>query len=161
MPRCLLFLLVAAAAVVSPALSQPAPAFSPSDKTAVENVINGYFQAFTDKNYDRIRDSFQAPFFGFSGGSVLARSLEDTVKSYRKLRESLSATDYAVSKVAEMRITALANETALVNIHWQRLKKDGSLFGEGSEIMVVTKTSGGWKICGSLGQNLADFGKQY
>jgi len=60
-----------------------------------------------------------------------------------------------------MRITALNNDSALVNIHWQRFKTDGSLLNEGSEFQIVSKASGKWKICGSMGQNLSDFGKQY
>jgi hypothetical protein len=156
--------LLGALALALPALSQPAPPapFAPADKAEVEKVINDYFQAFTDKNYDRVRDSFQAPFVNLSGGgSVVISTLDDAVGNYRRIRESLEGSGYAASKAVEIRITALANNGVIANIHWQRLKKDGSLLNEGSEFMIVTRESGRWKICSSIGQNLADFGKQY
>ena len=162
MLRRISILFISAIVTVSSAFSQQPRAFGPADKSDVEKVVRSYFQAFTEKNYDQIRDLFQAPFVSFGGqGSVLSSSLEDAVKNYQKIRESLNATDYAASKAVEMRITALNNDSALVNIHWQRFKKDGSLLNEGSEFQIVSKASGKWKICGSMGQNLPDFGKQY
>jgi len=49
-----------------------------------------------------------------------------------------------------MTITPLSTTTALVDSHWRRDKKDGTLFNEGSEIMAVLKTPAGWKIAGIL-----------
>jgi hypothetical protein len=61
----------------------------------------------------------------------------------------------------ESRITALAADRALVNGVYRRYRKDGTVLLEASAVYLVSKASGGWKICGVFGQDLENFGKVY
>ena len=135
--------------------------FETSDQAEITQLINGYFHAFTVKDYAALPNFFQAPFLtSFSKVSVIG-TVDEVVQRYHHIRDPLDRTDYATSKAEEMRITALSAESALVDIHWRRYKKDGELFNEGAEILVVSKSSGRWKISGSVGQDLSQFGKAY
>jgi hypothetical protein len=145
----------------SPKADRTPALFEAADKTAITDLINGYFHAFTVKDYTALPNFFQAPFLtSFSQASTIG-TLDEVVQRYHDIRDPLDQTDYAASKVEEMRITAVSAKSALADIHWRRYKKDGSLFNEGSEIMVVSKSSGSWKISGSVGQDLSQFGKAY
>ena len=131
------------------------PTFGEKESADIRALVNEYFRAFTAKDFDAFRAVFQPPYMMWAIGAPpnMLTSLDEVVNRYRTLRDSLDSTDYAVSKAAAMTITPLSTTTALVDIHWRRDKKDGTLFNEGGEIMAVLKTPAGWKISGNLAVN--------
>ena len=88
-------------------------------------------------------------------------SKDEVVAGSRMTREALDNTDYALSRAAEMIITPLSAVIAMVDVHWRRDKKDGSLFQEGAEILTVVKTPEGWRINGNLQRALSHYGKRF
>lgn len=124
-------------------------------------LINNYAKAFSTKDYDTIREEVQAPFVNFNGKIVTTLTIDDVVANYRRGRDSMDKMDYGSSKPYEMRITPLTDTTALVDIHWQVLKKDGSPLRQGGEVMMVSKSTGSWKLCGAMHQEPSEFGKTY
>jgi hypothetical protein len=139
------------------------PTFGDQESADIRALINEYFRAFTAKDFDAFRAIFQPPYtmWVIGGSPNVLTSLDEVVNRYRTLRDSLDATDYAVTKAAGMTITPLSATSALVDIHWRRDKKDGTLFNEGGEIMAVLKTPAGWKINGNLGRQLSQYGKVF
>lgn len=136
----------------------PSPAFVAADRAAIESVIHRYFDAFTRKDYGSFGDYYQAPFLAFGRDAVVVPTLEEVVQRYRGIRDPLDQADYSASKAVEIRITPVTVMRALANLRWQRLRKDGSVLDEGSEFMIMSKTTGTWKIAGVMGQQLALFG---
>jgi ketosteroid isomerase-like protein len=139
------------------------PTFSEKENADVRALVAEYFRAFTAKDFDAFRAVFQPPYMMWSvGGSPNTfATLDDIVARYRGLRQSLDATDYAVSKAARMIVTPLSANTAMVDVHWRRDKKDGSLFGEGGEVLMVIRTPAGWKINANLNRQLSQYGKTF
>jgi hypothetical protein len=139
------------------------PTFGEKESADIRVLINEYFRAFTAKDFDAFRLLFQPPYtmWVIGGSPNVLTSLDDVVNRYRTLRDSLDPTDYALSKAAAMTITPLSATSALVDIHWRRDKRDGTLFNEGGEIMAVLKTPAGWKINGNLGRQLSQYGKVF
>ena len=109
------------------------PTFGEKESADIRAVVNEYLRAFTAKDFEAFRAVFQPPYmmWAIGGSPNMLTSLDDIVNRYRMLRDSLDATDYAVSKAAGMTITPLSTTAALVDIHWRRDKKDGTLFNEG------------------------------
>lgn len=124
-------------------------------------LINNYAKAFSTKDYDSIREEVQAPFINFNGAIITTPTVDDVVANYRRGRDSMDKTDYGSSEPEEIRITPLTDKTALVDIHWQVFKKDGSPLHEGGEILMVSKSTGSWKLCGAMHQEPSEFGKTY
>jgi hypothetical protein len=139
------------------------PSFGDKESADIRALVNEYFRAFTVRDFDAFRVVFQPPYmmWAIGGPPNVLTTLDDIVTRYRTLRDSLDGTDYAVSKAAAMTITPLSATSALVDIHWRRDKKDGTLFNEGGEIMAVLKTPTGWKISGNLGRQLSQYGKVF
>lgn len=139
------------------------PLFGEAERTAVAEVINGYFASFTANDFQRFATYLQAPFARWPmGGSVTTMiSVEEVVAGMRNTRAGLEGTDYAVSRAAEMIITPTSANSAMVDIHWRRDRKDGSLFQEGAEILTVVKTPSGWKINGNLARALTHYRKVF
>jgi len=46
---------------------------------------------------------------------------------------------------------------AMANVHWRRLKKDGSLLNEGAEVLLTAKAGGQWKMTGVIPEDLRQF----
>jgi hypothetical protein len=61
----------------------------------------------------------------------------------------------------EKRIVALAADRALLNTAYRRYKRDGSLLEEQAAAYLVSKSSGTWKLCGVMMQDLKYFGRIY
>jgi ketosteroid isomerase-like protein len=141
--------------------TQERTTFQPTDMSAITEMINDYFVAFTAKDYKALPNFFQAPFLAVGAQPEMIGTLDAVIERYHHIRDPLDGTDYAVSKAEEIHITALSGQAALANIHWLRYKKNGLLLSEGAEFMMVSKSSGSWKICGSMGQGLSEFGKLY
>ena len=146
-----------------PALDQP-PTFGEQERADVTALVNSYFAAFSRKDWDAFRNSIETvPFirWGFSGMPNVSTVIDEVVKVSQTTRDGLDKTDYALSRAAEMIITPLSATTAMVDVHWRRDNKDGSLLGEGAEIITVTRTSAGWRINGVLGHSLSQFGQRF
>lgn len=138
------------------------PAFQPAEAAQIKALIDNYFEGFTAKDYQKFPQFFQVPFLNLRNGRpAVQNDLGEVLKSYEHIRDSLDHTDYAVSKPEQIRITALSADSALVNILWRRYKKDGSLLNDGAEFYVACKSSGQWKLCGNIGQEMDQFAKVY
>jgi hypothetical protein len=139
------------------------PDFGAKENADVRTVVDEYFRTFTVKDFDAFGALFQPPYtmWAVGGASTVLMTRDDIVNRYRTLRTSLDGTDYAVSKAVAMTVTPLSSNAALVDIHWRRDKKDGSLFGEGGEIMTLLRTPAGWKITSNLGRQLSQYGKVF
>lgn len=144
------------------ALDAP-PTFGDAEKAAVRTTIERYFSTFTARDWDGFRSVLQAPFIIWTVGNApnVVATVDEMAARMRQTRDSLDGTDYAISRVERMIITPLSGSAALVDTHWRREKKDGSLFGEGAEILTVVRTPAGWKITGNLGRALSQFGKSF
>ena len=144
-------------------LGQETPRFGQADVAAIDQLFDRYNQAFSSKDYTRLRDYLRAPFIGFAPfvgfGTVL--TMEGVMDSYRVLRDGLDAQEYDRSQLVQRRITALSNDRALVNGVYRRYRKDGTILVEAAAVYVVTKSSGTWKISGILAQEVGEFGKVY
>ena len=154
-------LLVLVAAGV--AFAQQTPRFGQSDVAAIDQLFESYNQAFSARDYAKLKDHLQGPFVGFAPflgfGNVL--TMDGVMDSYRVLREGLDTQEYQRSTLVQRRITALSNDRALVNGVYRRYRRDGSVLVEGALVYLVTKSSGTWKICGILAQDMSEFGKVY
>ena len=145
------------------ALAQQTARFEQSDVAAIDQLIERYNQAFSVRDYVKLKDYLQAPFVGFAPflgfGNVL--SMDGVVDAYKVLREGLDAQQYQRSTLVRRQITALSNDRALVNGVYRRYRKDGSVLVEGALVYLVTKSSGTWRLCGILAQDMSEFGKLY
>jgi hypothetical protein len=149
-----LFLAAGAAAAQPPV---PRPMFTAADAAAVTATVHRYFAAFSAKDYGVFREVFNAPFVTDGRPMGIIPTLDLVIQRYEGIRDPLDKADYAVSKAVEVRLIPLRAESALANLHWQRLKKDGGLLDEGAEVMVLAKVDGQWKITGNLGEDLRQF----
>lgn len=141
----------------------PPPVFSEADKADVRAVVDKYFASFTRRDYDALRSVFQTPWtlWPLGGQPTVLMNVEEVVTRSKTTREGLEGTTYGVSRVERMTITPLSSSTALADVHWRRDKKDGSLFGEGAEILTVVKTPAGWRINGNMPRALSHYGKVF
>ena len=141
----------------------PSPTFEAAENAAVRDLITSYFRAFTVKDYDGLRTIFQAPFTIWSVAAApnVVATLNEIVMLYRGIRDPLDGTEYASSRAFRMSITPLSATSALVDVHWRREKKDGSVLEEGAEVLTVMKTSNGWRINGNIARSLSQYGKAF
>jgi hypothetical protein len=139
------------------------PVFGDQEKADVAAVVNNYFAAFSRKDYAALGNTETVPFLRwFVGGTPnVATSIEDVVTVSRTTRDGLDNSDYALSRAAEMIITPLSATSAMVDVHWRRDKKDGSLLQEGAEILTLLKTPAGWRINSVIGRALSHYGKRF
>lgn len=144
------------------ALDDP-PVFGEAERAAVAATVNGYFAAFTGSDFEAFAMVLQVPFTRLppGGAASVTTSLDDVVAGYRMARAGLERTEYVLSRAVSMTITPTSANTALVDLHWRRDKKDGSVFQEGAEILTVVRTSTGWKINGNFGRALSHYGKRF
>ena len=157
------FIFLAAVGLLFPRISlaqQPAR-FGVSDKRAIDQLFDRYVQAFSTKDYARLREQLQAPFLTFRVGVDVMPTMDDVMNYYGKLRDDLDEQNYARSQYVRSRITVLAADRALVNRTFWRFRKDGTVLLNQSAIYLVSKWSGAWKICGAFAQDLEEFGKVY
>jgi hypothetical protein len=151
--------------------AQGIASFGPRDKVAIEQLFDDYGKAFAKEDYATLREYIQAPFVRLgpsntfnetsSGDWVVLRTIDDALSFYRAAREALKAQGVDVrSEWRQTRVTALSAERALVNRTYRRYRKGGSPF-DAASVYVVTKSSGSWKICGLMNQDLRQFGRVY
>jgi hypothetical protein len=140
----------------------PPPTFDAAAAAAVRDVIDLYFRAFSEEDWDTYRTVFSAPFvlWGVGGTPQVLETVEANVERMQAVRES-QPPDYAASRAERMMIKPLTTTSALVDVHWQRDGRDGSLLSEGAEILTVVRTPDGWKIAGNMRLALSQFGKSF
>ena len=143
------------------ALDPPAT-FEDAEEADVRAVVDLYFRAFSDADWDAFRSVFSAPLILWSVGGTpeVLETADENVVRMRDVRESLPP-DYAATRVARVVITPLSATQALADVHWRRDRQDGSLLGEGAEILTLVRTPDGWKIAGYMGRALSQFGKAF
>jgi hypothetical protein len=142
--------------------AQALAGFTPADAADVRATVDRYFDAFSKRDFAAFNDLFQAPFLVFgAGGGQLIETVNEVVARWTRVRTALDDRDYARSSATDVRVTALDGARALANVRWQRFKRDGGVLDEGAEFYAVCKNSGRWKLCGNLGQSLAQFGKVF
>ena len=167
--------IVVAVNLLYPVLSfaQQRARFTPSDKAAIDRLLDEYGQAFVTKDYARLQQTLQAPFvrFGLSvtgnetreGDWVILHTLNDVMTWFRTNRDALDKQDFlaARSEFLDSRLTILTADRVLVNRTFRRNRKDGTILLEAGAIYAVSKSSGTWKICGLFAQDFENFGKVY
>jgi uncharacterized membrane protein YccC len=139
---------------------QPAR-FATADKVAIDQLLDRYVQAYSAKEYAKLREQLQAPFVRFPAGWEVLNTLDEVMNFYRQQRDALDEQNYARSEFVQSRITALAADRALVDRTYRRYRRDGTLLLEAAAVYVVSKSSGTWKVCGLFPRELGDFGKVY
>jgi hypothetical protein len=156
--NCLAILIIATAAF--PLLGMAAD-FDASDKSAIDQLFDRYKNAFETKDYGALKECLQAPFVGFRDPLNVVQTLDDLANIYRNERNALDERNYDHSKYTGSGIIALSADRALVNKKFRRYRKDGTVLQETAGIYVVSKSSGKWKICGFMAQDLKEFAKVY
>ena len=162
-------LLIAALAYPEVAATQGTASFGPSERAAIQQLFDGYDAAFSKEDYAKLQEYLQAPFVRFGPSNTFAdanaadwvvlRAMDDAIGFFRAARSALKAAGVERFEPMQPRIGALSVDRALVNRTYRRYRKDGTLVMEAASFYVVSKSSGVWKICGILNQDLREFGK--
>jgi len=156
------FLLIAALVWSSAVLSAQEPGgFGDSDKLAIQQMYDRYSQAYVTKDYTKLREYVQAPFVVFLVELRILESVDAVTTFYRGARESLDQRGFDHGELVDKRIVALAADRALLNTAYRRYMRDGSLLEEQAAAYIVSKSSGTWKLCGVMIQDLRYFGNVY
>src|SRR4030095_5382568 len=134
-------------------LAQSPARFGVAEKAAIEQLFDRYVQAYSTKDYAKLREQLQAPFLRFPAGVEVLPTMDDVMNYYRMQRDALDLQNYARSQFVQSRITPLAADRALVNRTYRRYRKDGTVLLEASAIYFVSKSSGAWNICGTFAQD--------
>jgi hypothetical protein len=87
--------------------------------------------------------------------------MDEAINFYRAAQDALATQDVERFEWGQTRITALSVDRALVIKTYRRYRKDGTLLQQATSVYVLSKTSGSWKICAILNQDLREFGKVY
>jgi len=83
--------------------------FGESDKIAIEKMYDHYLLAFIKKDYDALRESFQAPFVVLDGGDMQALTSVDAVMAfYRKQLVALEQRNYDHAEITNTRDAGIA-----------------------------------------------------
>jgi hypothetical protein len=157
-------LLVASLLSCPGVLGQKTASFGKSDKAAIEHLLDRYVRAYSAKDYAALRECIQAPFIRLPTDTAMwdvSGTMDEAMTYYRNQRDALDKDNYDHSQFVQTRITALGTDRALVEQTYRRYRKDGTLLLEAAAIYVVSKSSGAWKLCGTLAQDLKEFGKVY
>jgi hypothetical protein len=57
--------------------------------TAIEQLLDRYVEAYSAKDYPKLREQLQAPFVRFSAGWEVLETLDDAMQFYREQRDAL------------------------------------------------------------------------
>ena len=95
------------------------------------------------------------PFVIVDDGPRVVTSIEAVVAGLRMTRESLTAADYATTRIEPPRISVLAGDRLLLNSRLHHLRKDGSLLAERANFYVMVREAGVWKVGGIIPQDQA------
>jgi hypothetical protein len=158
-------ILLIASLLSCPALApgQNTASFGNSDKAAIEQLLDRYVHAYSTKDYAALRECLQVPFITLASTAMwnVRGTMDEEMTFYGNQRDALDKDNYDHSQFVQTRITALGTNRALVDQTYRRYRKDGTLLLEAAAIYVVSKSSGAWKLCGVLVQDLKEFGKVY
>ena len=160
---CMLSCLALACLFLYPQISigKNSVGFKDSDKAAVEELLNRYVRAYSTKDYAALRDLLQVPFVRFPEGWEVMGTLDEVMTYYRNQRDPLDKDNYDHTTFVRSRMTVLSADRVLVDRVYRRYRKDGSLLLEAAAVYVVSKSSGTWKLCGTFGHDVKEFGKIY
>jgi hypothetical protein len=150
-----LFLAAPAVALAQP--PGPPPMYSPEDEAAIRSIVDRYFAAITVRDYAAIEQIAHAPYVIWGPEFALIPTMDGVMERYRKIRDALDPSDYALSRAIEVRVKPLHGRVAMAHVHWERLKKDGGRLNEGAEVLVMSKIGADWKISGNFGETVRDF----
>ena len=145
-------------------LGQKVASFGESDKAAIAQLFDRYSRAYSTKDYAALRECLQVPFIRFPAGTAIwdvQGTMDEAMTYYKNQREALEKDNYDHSQFVRTQITALGSNRALVDQIYRRYRKDGTVLLEASAIYVVSKSSGTWKLCGILAQDLEEYGKEH
>ena len=164
MSRFLILLVAGLLFCPDPALGQKVASFGKSDQAAIEQLLDRYSRAYSTKDYAALRECIQVPFIRFPAGTAIwdvQGTMDEAMTYYKNQREALEKDNYDHSQFVRTQITALGSNRALVDQIYRRYRKDGTVLLEASAIYVVSKSSGTWKLCGILAQDLEEYGKEH
>lgn len=164
-----IFMLIVGIAYPGMASAQGTASFGLREQRAIEQLFAGYGEAYANENYVKLREYVQAPFVRFGPSNTFAETgsadwvvlptMDDVLGFFRAGRDAVKAQGVQRFEQGQTRITALSVERALVNRSYRRYRKDGTLVTEAASFYVVSKSSGSWKICGIINQDLREFGR--
>src|SRR5262245_4573123 len=161
--------LVVALAYPEIASVQGTVSFGTAERAAIEQLFDRYQAALSGKDYVKLREYIQAPFVRFGPSNTFADTssadwavlptMDDAINFFRAAREALDAQGAGRFEWRQTQMSALSVDRALVNKTYRRYRKDGTRLLETASFYVVSKSSGSWKICGIMNQELREFGK--
>jgi len=164
MNRLLILLVASLLSCPGPALAQKIASFGESDKSAIAQLFDRYARAYSTKDYAALRECLQAPFLRLpadTGMWDVQGTIDEAMTYYESHREALDKDNYDHSEYMRTEIRALGANRALVDQIYRRYRKDGTVLLEASAIYVVSKSSGTWKLCGILAQDLEEYKKAH
>jgi len=164
MNRFLILLVASLMSCPGTALGQKVASFGESDKAAIEQLFDRYSRAYSTKDYTAIRECLQLPFIRLPANTAVWNvqgTMDEVMTYYKNHREALDKDNYDHSQYIRTEITALGANRALVDQIYRRYRKDGNVLLEAAAIYVVSKSSGTWKICGILDQDVEEYRKTY
>ena len=116
-------------------------------------ALESYVAAFSDGRVDFIADSvYTAPAYFFGGGGVEVRTTRDEVRDrFQGMWAPLPAQGYDRSEIRGSDVCVLSDSSALVTLHFARVRTDGSVMTEGTAMYYYAQTADGWRIIASMG----------
>ncbi len=162
MNRFLILLIAGLLSCSGSVLGQKAAGFEESDKTAIGKLFDRYSHAYSTKDYTAIRECLQVPFIRLSADKAMwdvQTTMDEVMTYYKAHREALDKDNYDHSQYMRTEVTALGANRALLDQIYRRYRKDGTILREAAAVYVVSKSSGEWRICGILDQDLEQYGK--
>ena len=129
------------------------------EKQAIEEMFITYNRALIEKNYTLLGEQLAVPFIVVDSTTRLVGDLNAVAEGLRKVREAMDQQGYATSTLGPARFIRLAEDRVLVERAVRHLKHDGSLLAERANVYIVRKSSGRWRIAGTMPQDPKFVGK--
>ena len=155
-------IIVVAVSLLCPGASvaQSPATFAASDRVAIDRMLDGYSKLLSAGDYATLRKQvFQVPFIRFAAGMEVFTTLDEVEALFMKLLSGQQARGVVGGEFVRTQVVALAADRALVNKIFRRSRKDGSVVEDAAFFYIVSKSSGTWKLCGIVNQDLNEFGK--
>ena len=129
------------------------------EEQAIEEMFVTYNRALVEKDDKLLREQLAVPFIVVDATTRLVNDLSVVVEGLRKVREAMDVQGYATSTLGPARFIRLTEDRVLVDRAVRHLKHDGSLLVERANVYIVGKSSGRWRIAGTMPQDLKFVGK--
>ena len=129
------------------------------EKQAIEEMFVSYNRALIEKNYRLLGEQLAVPFVVVDTTTRLVDDLNVVVEGLRKVREAMEQQGYATSTLGPARFIRLAEDRVLVDRTVHHLKHDGSLLVERANVYIVRRSSGRWRVAGTMQQDPKSAGK--